>query len=52
MKKLNYDRITTTIEREWLAQIVAGTRYAWQGGHKGFHRLGNGPAEANLVPHP
>jgi hypothetical protein len=22
MKKLNYDRITTTIEREWLAQIV------------------------------
>ena len=26
MKKLNYDRITTTIEREWLAQIVAGTK--------------------------
>jgi hypothetical protein len=26
MKKLNYGRITTTIEREWLAQIVAGTK--------------------------
>jgi hypothetical protein len=26
MKKLNYNRITTTIEREWLAQIVAGTK--------------------------
>jgi hypothetical protein len=26
MKKLNYDRITTTIGREWLAQIVAGTK--------------------------
>lgn len=26
MKKLNYDRITTAIEREWLAQIVAGTK--------------------------
>src|SRR5271155_4249142 len=26
MKKLNYDRITTTIERAWLAQIVAGTK--------------------------
>jgi hypothetical protein len=26
MKKLNYDRITTTIEREWLAQIIAGTK--------------------------
>jgi hypothetical protein len=26
MKKLNYDRITTTIERQWLAQIVAGTK--------------------------
>ena len=26
MKKPNYDRITTTIEREWLAQIVAGTK--------------------------
>jgi hypothetical protein len=25
MKKLNYDRITTTIEREWLAQIIAAT---------------------------
>jgi hypothetical protein len=24
-KKPNCDRITTTIEREWLAQIVAGT---------------------------
>jgi len=23
MKKLNYDRITTTIEREWLAEIIA-----------------------------
>jgi hypothetical protein len=22
MKKLNHDRITTTIEREWLAQII------------------------------
>jgi hypothetical protein len=22
MKKLNYDRITTTIEREWLASLV------------------------------
>jgi hypothetical protein len=22
----NYDRITTTIEREWLAQIIAGTK--------------------------
>jgi len=26
MKKLNYDRITTTIEREWLEQIVEGTK--------------------------
>jgi hypothetical protein len=26
MKKRNYDRITTTIEREWLAQIIAGTK--------------------------
>src|SRR5260221_13608777 len=26
MKKLNYDRITTTIEREWLAEIIAGTK--------------------------
>jgi hypothetical protein len=26
MKKPNYDRITTTIEREWLAQIVEGTK--------------------------
>jgi len=26
MKKLNCDRITTTIEREWLAQIIAGTK--------------------------
>jgi hypothetical protein len=25
-KKLHYDRITTTIEREWLAQIIAGTK--------------------------
>jgi hypothetical protein len=24
--KLNYDRITTTIEREWLAEIIAGTK--------------------------
>jgi high-affinity nickel permease len=28
-----YDRITTTIEREWLAQIIAGTKkmgaYGW-----------------------
>ena len=26
MKKLSRDRITTTIEREWLAEIVAGTK--------------------------
>ena len=26
MKKLTYDRITTTIEREWLAQIVEGAK--------------------------
>ena len=26
MKKLDYDRITTTIEREWLAEIIAGTK--------------------------
>ena len=26
MKKLTYDRITTTIKREWLAQIIAGTK--------------------------
>ena len=26
MKKLNYDRIKTTIELKWLAQIVAGTK--------------------------
>ena len=26
MKMLAYDRITTTIEREWLAQIIAGTK--------------------------
>src|SRR5207248_7760258 len=26
MKKLNYDRITTTIERQWLAEIIAGTK--------------------------
>lgn len=26
MKKLPYHRITTTIEREWLAQIVVGTK--------------------------
>ena len=26
MNKLNYDRITTTIEREWLAEIIAGTK--------------------------
>jgi hypothetical protein len=26
MKKLNDNRITTTIEREWLAQIIAGTK--------------------------
>lgn len=26
MKKPSYDRITTTIEREWLAQIIAGTK--------------------------
>jgi hypothetical protein len=27
-----------------LAQIVAGTRHAWQAGHKGSQRLGNAPA--------
>jgi hypothetical protein len=42
---VNYDRITTTIEREWLAQIIADTRHAWQAGHKGLHRLGNAPAK-------
>ena len=26
MKKPRYNRITTTIEREWLAQIIAGTK--------------------------
>jgi hypothetical protein len=26
MKEPHYDRITTTIEREWLAQIIAGTK--------------------------
>ena len=26
MKKLSYDRITTTIERQWLAEIIAGTK--------------------------
>jgi hypothetical protein len=26
MKKRPYERITTTIEREWLAQIIAGTK--------------------------
>lgn len=26
MKNLRYDQITTTIEREWLAQIIAGTK--------------------------
>jgi hypothetical protein len=26
MKKPPYDRITTTIEREWLAQIIGGTK--------------------------
>jgi hypothetical protein len=25
-KHVAYDRITTTIEREWLAQIIAGTK--------------------------
>jgi hypothetical protein len=24
--RAGYDRITTTIEREWLAEIIAGTR--------------------------
>ena len=47
MKRLNYDRITTTIECEWLAQIIAGTRHAWQGGHKAFQHLGNAPAAPN-----
>jgi hypothetical protein len=26
MTQVGYDRITTTIEREWLAQIIAGTK--------------------------
>lgn len=26
MKKLNHDRIMTTIERQWLAEIIAGTK--------------------------
>jgi hypothetical protein len=26
MTRPTYDRITTTIEREWLAQIIAGTK--------------------------
>lgn len=26
MKKLRYERITTTIERVWLAKIIAGTK--------------------------
>jgi hypothetical protein len=26
MARVRYDRITTTIEREWLAQIIAGTK--------------------------
>jgi hypothetical protein len=26
MKNLPYDRITTTIERQWLAEIIAGTK--------------------------
>jgi hypothetical protein len=26
MKNLTYDRITTTIERQWLAEIIAGTK--------------------------
>ena len=26
MKKPSYDRITTTIERQWLAEIIAGTK--------------------------
>jgi len=26
MKKPPHDRITTTIEREWLAEIIAGTK--------------------------
>ena len=30
-----------------LAQIVAGTRHAWQGGHKAFQCLGNAPAAPN-----
>jgi hypothetical protein len=38
-QQCEHDRITTTIEREWLAQIIAGTRPALQAGHKGFPRL-------------
>ena len=26
MGQMRYDRITTTIEREWLAEIIAGTK--------------------------
>src|SRR6266851_3675070 len=26
MTQVSYDRITTTIEREWLAEIIAGTK--------------------------
>src|ERR1022692_4172322 len=26
MARVRYDRITTTIERDWLAQIIAGTK--------------------------
>jgi len=26
MKPIHYDRIPTTIEREWLAEIIAGTK--------------------------
>jgi len=40
MKKLNYDRITTTIEREWLAEIIAGTKKIVQRGYRDRHFLG------------
>jgi len=29
------------------AQIVVGASHAWQGGHKGFQRLGNASADPN-----
>lgn len=34
------------------AQIIAGTRHAWQAGHKGFHYLVNAPAAPNQSGQP